>query len=298
TKHADEVGVAALRLPARVFPLHQFRNRDRAQAVVGAGDGAGVVSDVAIHPDHQMLVVALIEEEQIARERLIDVLGDEAAVLLDEPQRRDIRAGAAIEACPPLRERALGGREIQLGRQLPCGFRIAHAVGAQPAGVVGAQRLAGGKAHEAGAVAVRPARRRALAELLVDDANEPRAKHARLVRRKGIGIRRSRVGPARQRMYRRSEQAGASRRQPTAAVQRGGLGAQRHCCVLALSSEAGAPAAVAGASADGACAAVASAGGGVPSPPAGRPRPLDSHVTGTQPRADGTPPSSASDTGA
>src|SRR5436305_1119433 len=54
------------------------------------------------------------------------------------------------------------------------------AASAQPGGAVGRQRLGHREANAPGAVAMEPARRRPLAELLTDDPHHPRAEDRRL----------------------------------------------------------------------------------------------------------------------
>ncbi len=61
-----------------------------------------MVGNVAAHPDHQVLIVALVEKQQIAGTGLIEVLGHKYAVVLNQAQRGHKRAAATIPAFPAI----------------------------------------------------------------------------------------------------------------------------------------------------------------------------------------------------
>ena len=61
-----------------------------AQACFFFRIAARMVGQIASHPDHKMLVLALIKKQHIAGLSLIDVAGDEAAVLLNNGYCRGI----------------------------------------------------------------------------------------------------------------------------------------------------------------------------------------------------------------
>src|SRR5206468_2876030 len=63
---ADEVGVAGLWTPSRVLVAHELVEGDGAEPVIGRRLHAGVIGDVTPHPHHEVLIVALVEEEEVA----------------------------------------------------------------------------------------------------------------------------------------------------------------------------------------------------------------------------------------
>src|SRR3546814_8349866 len=97
---ADEVGVGCVGYPSGVLPVHELLQACRAHAVVGWGGGAGVIGDVASHPDHQVLVIALIEEHQIARTGMGDVPAHQMAVELDQLDGVDLGTDIADALLP------------------------------------------------------------------------------------------------------------------------------------------------------------------------------------------------------
>ncbi|MNN44196.1 hypothetical protein D3C81_1584750 [compost metagenome] len=117
-----------------------------------------------------MLFVALVEKQQVAGQRLADFAGDEAAVVLYQRQRRNEVADIAARLHPAVAQGGLLRIQFQLGRQAPV---AGDAVRMQPLRVMHGERFIDGKAHQAGAIAVRPARRRPPFDLRVDDAQHP-----------------------------------------------------------------------------------------------------------------------------
>ena len=66
-----------------------------------------MIAEIAAGPDHQVLVVALVEEQQVARLRVVDVLGHEDRVFLNQLERRHERRLTAIGQLPPVAQTAL-----------------------------------------------------------------------------------------------------------------------------------------------------------------------------------------------
>jgi|GEM_PF-5517359 len=156
--------------------MHELIETDGAQAVILPGRRAAVIGDVIPHENHEVLIFALVEEQQVAGSGLIEVLGDEAAVVLDQSDGAHERGRPAAETLPAVSQRRLLRREVQFRRQIPVG----EAVGVQPFPVMPAERLVHGEPNEARAVLVNPAGRGPLAKLFADDAHEPGAKAGRL----------------------------------------------------------------------------------------------------------------------
>ncbi len=102
-----------------------------------------MVSDFAAHPNHQMLLIALVEKNQIARARLVQVAAEKLAVVLNQLDGIDVGPDLAVALLPLLREAALFVLHVEFGRQVA----VAQAIGAQPLGVVHFQGFVGGKAH-------------------------------------------------------------------------------------------------------------------------------------------------------
>jgi hypothetical protein len=67
-----------------------------------------VIGDVAAHPDHQVLVVALIEKHQVAGPGLRHVATHQMAVELNQFDRVDVRPDLAAALLPLLGKAALG----------------------------------------------------------------------------------------------------------------------------------------------------------------------------------------------
>ena len=135
-----------------------------------------MVGNVAAHPDHQMLIVALVEKQQIAGARLIEILGHKHAVVLNQAHRGHKRAAAAIPAFPAIPQTLLFRGQVQFRRQIA----VRDAVGLEPAVIMGPQSLIDCKPDQPGAILMHPARRRSLPELFADDPHEPGAKRRRL----------------------------------------------------------------------------------------------------------------------
>ncbi len=102
-----------------------------------------MVSDFAAHPNHQMLLIALVEKNQITRTRLVEVAAEKLAVVLDQLNGVDVGPDLAVALLPLLRQAALFVLHVEFGRQVAVG----EAIGAQPLGVVHFQRFIGGKTH-------------------------------------------------------------------------------------------------------------------------------------------------------
>src|SRR6218665_3797680 len=95
TIDADKVGVGFVGYPSGVLPCHELLHADRTHAVIGRRGGACVVSDFAAHPDHQMLLIALVEENQVTRPGLVEGAAEKLAVVLNQFDRVDVGADLA-----------------------------------------------------------------------------------------------------------------------------------------------------------------------------------------------------------
>lgn len=126
-----------------------------------------------------MLVVPLVEEKQVTRQGLLPLPGDETGVALHEFQGAGVGGARTVGQAPVVAQgSALFGVEFEFRWQDDPGK--AHRL--LPFRVVRSQRFGNGKPDQPGAIAVLPARRRALIELRADDAYQPGAEDARLRR--------------------------------------------------------------------------------------------------------------------
>ena len=136
-----------------------------------------MISDEAPHPDHQMLVLALVEKEKVSGQRLVDIFRHKATVFLNEfdggDKRSSLRASGLL---PTVVKPGLLGREVQLGRQIPVG----NPGSLQPGRIVRTQGFVDRKPDEAGTILMRPSWRRPLLDLLLNDSHKPRPKRRRL----------------------------------------------------------------------------------------------------------------------
>lgn len=132
-----------------------------------------MIGDIAAHPDHQVLILALVEKEQIPGQGLVDLLGDEPAVLLDNAQGRGkgTPLGAA-ELLPVVPQPALLRSQVQFRRQIPVG----EAVRSEPRGIMGFERFIDRKSDQPRAIPLPPSRGGPLPNLLSDDPHQPCAK--------------------------------------------------------------------------------------------------------------------------
>ena len=80
--------------------MNELLNRYRTQTIVVWRYCTCVIGDVLPHPDHQVLFIPLIKEQQIAGLGLIDLFTDKLAIALDQRQCRDKRLVLAIDIPP------------------------------------------------------------------------------------------------------------------------------------------------------------------------------------------------------
>ena len=82
--------------------MNELLNRNRTQTWVLRRNPACVIGDVAAHPDHEMLFVALIKKEQIAWLSLIEILANKLTVFLHQSLGRDKSLALTIYIPPTL----------------------------------------------------------------------------------------------------------------------------------------------------------------------------------------------------
>ncbi len=136
-----------------------------------------MIGDEASHPDHQVLVIALVEKKKVSRQSLVNILRHKAAVFLNKLDSRN--KGAPLGAAgllPTVSKLGLLRRETQLGRQIP----VRNSGCLQPCRIVRTQGFVYRKPDQAGTILVRPARGRSLPDLLLNNAYKPRPKRCRL----------------------------------------------------------------------------------------------------------------------
>lgn len=116
--NTDKVKIKFVRNSSGIFPGHKLLRAGLAHIVIGRGDQACVIGDVAAHPDHQVLIVALIKKKQIVGLGLIHVPADELAVVLNQLDSVDVGADLVIALILGLCKLTLRVSQIQFRRQI------------------------------------------------------------------------------------------------------------------------------------------------------------------------------------